>query len=81
MKKLGRIAFIILFVTISYIILAVAEAPMRTIVETVNATANWSGHADYAKAQAVLIGWQWWVWWIPGPLGIAAIAFVLKFGD
>lgn len=77
--KVKLIAIIIGGVIFCYLILT-AIMPVFTDVtgtanETITASSNWT---DYPGSQAALVGAPFWIYFIPGVVGIVAIVFVLK---
>lgn len=79
MKKIGRIALICFFVGMAYLLLIVFQPITNAMVETANTgTANWSEHPNYRYAQAVLVGWPFWAYLVPGTIGTFAVVVTLK---
>lgn len=77
MKTVLSIFGVIVVVIFAYILLMGVQPAANEIIQTVNATANWTGHEDYALAQDVMLGSRLWVWFVPGGIGVACTAFIL----
>ena len=75
-KKIFLVAIIIGGVILSYIILTALVPFFVDVTSTANATrVDWS---MYPGAQAVLVSFPWWAFFIPAIVGMAAIVVVLK---
>lgn len=78
MKQILHLLVVIGAVVLAYIFLMIVHTPTREIIDTVNTTANWT---SYPEAQAFMLGWVWWVWFVPAVFGIAAVVYILKFKE
>jgi len=81
-KKVGEVFLICVFITFAYMLLILFQPITNSFVQSANATisasSNWS---NYAGAQEVLVGWPFWLWMIPGALGVICTVLVLKGGN
>ena len=75
MKTAGTLAIIIFLVGMAYLIIIVMQPVTNSIVESVNATIDWT---NYPETQAVLIGWPLWAYFVPATIGMVAVVIVLS---
>lgn len=82
MQKAGRIVIIIIVVAAAYGMITIFQPITNSMVQTANssiaASSNWS---NYPETQAVLLGWPFWLWMLPGSAGVLATVVVLTKKD
>lgn len=78
-NKIKLVALIIAGVILCYVFLTIIMPIFVDFASTANTTiaesSNWS---DYPGTQAALVGAPFWIYFIPGIVGMAAIVVVLK---
>lgn len=78
-NKIKQVIFIIAGVVLVYVFLTIIIPILADFAGTANATITASSNfTDYPGTQAVLVGAPFWIYFIPGIVGIVAIVFVLK---
>lgn len=78
-NKIKQVGAIIAAVIFCYLLLTVFMLVIvdfsSTANETITASSNWS---DYPGTQGALVASPFWLYFIPGPIGMAAIVIVLR---
>lgn len=64
---------IIALVVFTYVILLAMQPATNAIIETANASANWTGAED---AQGLMTSFPLWQWLIPGFVGLVGLVGV-----
>ena len=76
--KYFNMILIILGTVLCYVLLLATQDTHILLVETANASGNWTG---FESSQAVLVGWPLIIWFIPGLGGLVALVMVWKSRD
>lgn len=74
--KYFYVLLVIGIIVVSYILIAAEQPAINQIVETANASANWTGFED---AQNTMNAFPIYMWAIPGFCGIILVVYFLKF--
>lgn len=74
--KLGATVGIIVIVVFLYVFFAATQPATNAIIETANATANWTG---FESTQAVINAWPLYMWFLPGLFGIVGLVITWRF--
>lgn len=75
MKKIGTLVIIYAVVVVVYLLMMALQPFTNAMVETANATVN---ATTYPETQAVLVGWPFYAYIVPGGIAIIATIAVLK---
>jgi len=81
LKKVGRIILTVAFVGILYIMMALFQPAINTLIVSANTSANWSAHAEFPKTQALMIGWPFWSYLIPASIGVIVSVQILRSNE
>ena len=78
--KMLVICGIVAGVLFSYLIMFALQPATNTIIETANATGNWSVDPAFEMAQGVMNSFPLWQWFIPAFIGLFGIVMVWRSG-
>jgi hypothetical protein len=71
-------ALIVAGVVFAYILMAALQPMTNDIIDTVNATANWT---NFEETQNAINSYPLYSWLIPGFVGVVAIVILLRSPD
>lgn len=79
MNKYVSVALIVAAVVVAYMLITVLQPITVSMVESANTTISASSNlSNYPGTQAALIGWPWWLWFVPAFLGTILVVVELK---
>lgn len=80
MNKLGAVLIVIAVVATCYLILLVVMPVVNDIIITANATmtTDVDDLSAYPGAQDVMVSAPWWLFFVPGTIGMIVIVAILK---
>lgn len=79
-QKVKVSAFLILGVVGAYLILAASMGAITNIVSSANASLHASANmTDFPGVAEAVNGFPWYVWFIPGVIGVAGEVWLLRF--
>lgn len=80
MKKFGLLFVTTMMVVLCYILMMLFQPSINTMIASTNSTVNWTQHSNFALAQAAMVGWPFWAYFIPASIGLIAWVAILR-GD